>query len=201
MFRHNNFACGLCLSIFALTKKKKAKKHQYPTFSNQYLPTPFERSENLWLWCNKIFTLVPRLNPSLGFATVQEIQNTKNKNKKQRRNLHSGSFRPRPSNNISMQDYQNRHQHQHHYQYQYQHAPLCWRTVWWSVMAGSYRCHIMIMLSCNGKKITHSYPNFPNQLPSGLVSQLAKQRWSVLEIAFSNPEGDREFFSSFASAN
>ena len=50
-------------------KKKKAEKDQYPTFPDQYLPTPLERSENLWLWCNKIFTLVPRLNPSLGFVT------------------------------------------------------------------------------------------------------------------------------------
>ena len=105
---NNNFACGLCLSIIALTatmclynvcrgnewiRRKKAKKHQYPTFPDQYLPTPLECSENLW--CNKIFTLVPRLNPSLGFVTWQEIQNTKNKNKKRRRNLDSGAFRPR----------------------------------------------------------------------------------------------------------
>ena len=62
MFRHNNFACGFCLSIVALTatmclynvscgdelvKRKKAKKHQYPTFPDQYLPTPLERSETL----------------------------------------------------------------------------------------------------------------------------------------------------------
>ena len=45
-----------------LIKGKKAKKHQYPTFPDQYLPTPLERSETLRLWCNKIFTLVPRLN-------------------------------------------------------------------------------------------------------------------------------------------
>ena len=38
---------------------------------------------------------VPRLNPSLGFVTEQEIQNTKNKNKKRRRNLDLGTFQPR----------------------------------------------------------------------------------------------------------
>ena len=44
----------------------------------------------------QIFTLVPRLNPSLGFVTVQEIQNTTNdNNKKQRQNLDSGVFCPR----------------------------------------------------------------------------------------------------------
>ena len=46
----------------------------------------------------QIFTLVPRLNPSLGFVTAQEIrstENTNNNNKKQRRNLDSGAFRPR----------------------------------------------------------------------------------------------------------
>ena len=30
-----------------LIKRKKAKKHQYPTFPDQYLPTPLERSETL----------------------------------------------------------------------------------------------------------------------------------------------------------
>ena len=68
MFRHNNFASGLCLSIVALTatmclynvsrgdefiERKKAPKHQYQTFLHQYLPTPLKRSDNLWLWCNK----------------------------------------------------------------------------------------------------------------------------------------------------
>ena len=44
----------------------------------------------------QIFTLVPRLNPSLGFVTAQEIQNTTNNNNKtQRRNLDSGALRPR----------------------------------------------------------------------------------------------------------
>ena len=43
----------------------------------------------------QIFTLVPRLNPSLGFVTAQEIQNTTNNKKKQRWNLDSGAFRPR----------------------------------------------------------------------------------------------------------
>ena len=46
----------------------------------------------------QIFTLVPRFNPSLGFVTAQEIQNTtnnNNNNKKQRRNLDSGALRPR----------------------------------------------------------------------------------------------------------
>ena len=44
----------------------------------------------------QIFTLVPRLNPSLGFVTAQEIQNaTNNNNKKQKRNLDSGALRPR----------------------------------------------------------------------------------------------------------
>ena len=56
------FACRLCLSIVALTatmclynvsrgnaliKRKEAKKHQYPTFPDQYLPTPLGRSETL----------------------------------------------------------------------------------------------------------------------------------------------------------
>ena len=133
MFRHNNFACGLCLSIVASTatmclynvsrgdeliKRKEPKNiniqpflinifqlhsnaariYDYgatKTFPDQYLPTPLECSENLRLWCNKIFTLVSRLNPSLGFVTAQEIQNTKNKNKKRRRNLDLGAFRPR----------------------------------------------------------------------------------------------------------
>ena len=133
MFRHNNFACGLCLSIVALTatmclynvsrgdefiKRKKPQNiniepffinifqlhsngatiYDYgatKTFPDQYLPTPLECSENLRLWCNKIFTIVSRLHPSLGFVTAQEIHNTKNKNKKRRRNLDSGSFRPR----------------------------------------------------------------------------------------------------------
>ena len=50
----------------------------------------------------QIFTLVPRLNPSLGFVTMHEIwstentnNNNNNNNKKQRRNLDSGAFRPR----------------------------------------------------------------------------------------------------------
>ena len=43
----------------------------------------------------QIFTLVPRLNPSFGFVTAQEIQNTTNDKKKQRWNLDSGAFRPR----------------------------------------------------------------------------------------------------------
>ena len=44
----------------------------------------------------QIFTLVLRLNPSLGFVAAQEIQNaTNNNNKKQRRNLDSGALRPR----------------------------------------------------------------------------------------------------------
>ena len=43
----------------------------------------------------QIFILVPRLKPSLGFVTAQEIQNTTNNDKKQRRNLDSGAFRPR----------------------------------------------------------------------------------------------------------
>ena len=43
----------------------------------------------------QIFTLVPRLNPSLGFVTAREIQNTTNNNKNQRRNLDSGALRPR----------------------------------------------------------------------------------------------------------
>ena len=46
----------------------------------------------------QIFTLVPRLNPSLGFVTAQEIwsmENTNSNNKKQRRNLDSGALRPR----------------------------------------------------------------------------------------------------------
>ena len=62
MFRHNNFACELCLSIVALTatmclynvsggdeliKRRKSQKYEYPTFPDQYLPTPFERSETL----------------------------------------------------------------------------------------------------------------------------------------------------------
>ena len=105
MFRNNNFACGLCLSIVALTatmclcnvnrggrinRKKKAKKHQYPTFPDQYLPTPLERSE---VWCNKIFTLVPTLNPSLCFVTEQSSGNSEKE--KQRQKLDSGAFRPR----------------------------------------------------------------------------------------------------------
>ena len=133
MFRHNNFACGLCLSIVTLTatmclynvsrgdeliKRKKPKTINIKpflinifqlhsnavriyncvatkTFPDRYLPTPLECSENLRLWCNKIFTLVPRLNPSLGFVTAQESHNTENKNKKRRRNLDSGALRPR----------------------------------------------------------------------------------------------------------
>ena len=54
----------------------------------------------------QIFTLVPMLNPSLGFVTARggnlEHRNTNNSNnnnnnnsKKQRRNLDSGAFRPR----------------------------------------------------------------------------------------------------------
>ena len=96
MFRHNNFARGLFLSIVVLTatmclynasrgdelkKKKKAKNYQYPTFLDHYLPTPLECGENLWLWCNKSFTLVPRLNPSLGFVTEQSSGNSENQNK------------------------------------------------------------------------------------------------------------------------
>ena len=44
----------------------------------------------------QIFTLVPRLNPSFGFVTAQEIQNTtNNNNKKQRRNPDLGALRHR----------------------------------------------------------------------------------------------------------
>ena len=55
MFSHNNFACGMCSWIVALIatmclynvsggdqlikRKKKSKIHQYPTFTDQYLPT------------------------------------------------------------------------------------------------------------------------------------------------------------------
>ena len=43
----------------------------------------------------QIFTVVPRLNPSLGFVAAHEIQNTtNNNNKKQRWNLDSGALRP-----------------------------------------------------------------------------------------------------------
>ena len=38
--------------------------------------------------------------PSLGFVTVQEIQNTTNNKKKQRWNLDSGAFRPRVINPV-----------------------------------------------------------------------------------------------------
>ena len=68
-------------------KRKNAKKHQYPTFPDQYIPIPLECSKNLR--CNKIFTLVLRLNPSFGFVTEQETQNTENRNKKRRQSLDS----------------------------------------------------------------------------------------------------------------
>ena len=79
-----------CKSRGRINRKKKAKKHQYPTFPDQYLPTPLERSE---VWCNKIFTLVPTLNPSLCFVTEQSSGNSEKE--KQRQNLDSGAFRPR----------------------------------------------------------------------------------------------------------
>ena len=109
MFRHNNFACGLCLSIVALTatmwlynvkggdeliKRKKAKKHQYLTFPDQYLPTPLERSETPTMMQQNFHFSTQAQYPSLGFVTAQEIHNTTN-NKKQRRNLDSDAFRPR----------------------------------------------------------------------------------------------------------
>ena len=66
MFRHNNFACGLCISIVALTatmclynvsredeliKRKKPKKHQNPTFLINIFQPHSNASEKLW--CNK----------------------------------------------------------------------------------------------------------------------------------------------------
>ena len=58
----------------------------------------------------QIFTLVPRLNPSLGFVTAQEIQNTTNNNdnNKQRRNLDSGALRLRVIRNIASDSPTNR---------------------------------------------------------------------------------------------
>ena len=110
MFRHNNFACGLCISIVALTAtmclynvsredelvKRKKQKTTISNLPDQYLPTPLEHQRETVV--QQIFTLVPKLNPSLGFVTAQEIwstENTNNNNKKQRRNLDSGAFRPR----------------------------------------------------------------------------------------------------------
>ena len=55
--QNNEISTSWNWSGFA-SKEKNAKKHQYPTIPDQYLPTPLERRENLW--CNKIFTLVPR---------------------------------------------------------------------------------------------------------------------------------------------
>ena len=66
MFKHNNLACGLCILIVALTvtmclhnvsrwdeliKRKKPKKHQYPTFLLNIFQLHSNASENLW--CNK----------------------------------------------------------------------------------------------------------------------------------------------------
>ena len=97
MFRHNNFARGLCLSIVALTatmclynvsggdelikKKEKPKKQQYPTFPDQYLPTPnpLERTETLTMVQQNFHFSAQAQYPSLGFVTAQEIQNTTNK--------------------------------------------------------------------------------------------------------------------------
>ena len=113
MFRHNNFACGLCISIVALTatmclynvsradeliKGKKPKNINIQpswSISSNSTRTPARNCGVV----QQIFTLVPRLNPSLGFVTAQEIWSTENtnnnNNKKQRRNLDSGAFRPR----------------------------------------------------------------------------------------------------------
>ena len=45
---------------------------------DQYLPFPLEHQRESMV--QQIFTLVPRLNPSLGFVTEQEIWRTENTN-------------------------------------------------------------------------------------------------------------------------
>ena len=87
-----------------LTKRKKPKNINIQPF----LINIFQLHSNAvriydYAWCNKILTLVPRLNPSLGFVTEQSSGNSEhqNKNKKRRRNLDSGAFRPRVKDPVS----------------------------------------------------------------------------------------------------
>ena len=70
-----------------LIKRKKAKKHQYPTFSDQYLPTPLERNETMTMVQQNFHFSTQAQYPSLGFVTVQEIQNTTNNKKNRNKTL------------------------------------------------------------------------------------------------------------------